>query len=380
MRRPTIQLLILGTTLSIAVAPFVEAQRSVPVSRPVPAPRTPAGTPTASSPSGATRADTVSNAWRAGAAVPGRHADANLIARWSRAAAPSGLSYDEMVSAWSEIVVSAAAYDALLGRAPTGDELRRHIAEMKGGRAWREVWKELATSAERDRKYGFFAPAPLSREEVTRLYGIPQDLVSTEGEQCFGATGPNCDMPKETEIFAWTYPKWQGHFTLPDGTQMAYVNVGVTVGSIYHDNMCLQVRPVTGHFCGISLATVAGDFVKNSGTPVAMEWNKAFYNVRDRRGWTGNFGPYPIGNTARHGWYDDLRPVAARPGKMAPVLGMLTVPILSEDYRGPERRGSLRLEAPSGTKLDQTDVAYCKSKAFRATSSPPLFAPEGIYR
>lgn len=380
MRRTSLAAPATAALLMLTLAIPASAQRAGPVRRPLPT-RPPAAVvkaPTA--PAAPTRADTVSQAYRAGAAMPGRSVDGNLATRWTRAAMPSGLAHDEMVNAWVEIAYAAFAYDALLGRVPTGDELRRHIAELRGGATWRDLWKGLATSPERDRRYGFFAPAPLGADEVTRLYGIPQDLVSREGEQCFGGTGPNCDMPKETEMFAWTYPKWHGQFTLPDGTRMAYVDVGVTVGSILHDNMCMQVRPVTGHFCGLTLATVIGEFAKNNGTPVALEWNKAFYNVRDRRGWTATFGPYPIGATARHGWYDDLRPAPARPAKMAPVLGMLTVPVLSEAYKGPERRGSTRLAAPRGTKLDQTDVAYCKSKAFSARSAPPLFAPEGTCR
>lgn len=328
----------------------------------------------------APRADTVHRAFAAGAAVPGRKVDANLGRRWERAATASGLSYEEMVDAWSEIAYASYAYDALLGRAPTAEELRRHIADMRAGRSWRDLWKEVALSPERDQRYGFYAPAPLTPDEVTRLYGIPQNLVSAQGEQCFGGVGPNCDMPKEARDFAWTFPRWHDEFVLPDGTRMAFVDVGVVVGSILHDNMCLQVRPVEGHFCKNMLLSAVGDVVKTPGTPVAMEWNKAFYNVRDHRGWTATFGPYPLGATARHGWFDDLRPTAARPAKMAPVLGMLTVPVLNVPYQGPERRASARLQAPPGTKIDQTDVAYCRSKAFSATSNPPLFAPEGTCR
>lgn len=363
----------------VALLPALAPAQDVP--RPV---RVPGGSRVAAGPATpprtTPRADTISRAWRDGAAVPGRTVDGNLNWRWTRAATPSGLSYDEMVSAWAEIAVAAFAYDALLGRAPTGDELRRHIAQLKGGAPWTDLWRDLALSSERDQRYGFYAPAPLSREQVTQLYGIPQDLVAAEGETCFGGTGPNCDMPKEVKGFAWTFPRWHGEFTLPNGQRMAFVDVGVTVGSILHDNMCLQVRPTVGHYCGMMLLSAAGDFVKTPGTPVAMEWNKAFYNVRDRRGWNATFGPYPLGATARHGWYDDLRPSPARSAMMAPVLGMLTVPVLSMPYQGPERRATRRLSAPPGTRLDQTDVAFCQTAAFRATTAPPLFAPEGTCR
>ncbi|HEX2781604.1 MAG TPA: hypothetical protein VHM30_19020 [Gemmatimonadaceae bacterium] len=328
----------------------------------------------------APRADTVSRAYRAGAALPGNVADFNLVNRWTRAAAASTLSYDELVGAWSEIAFTAFAYDQLLGRGPTDAELRRHIAAMKGGAQWTDLWREVATSAERDSKYGFFAPAPMSHAQVEQLYGIREDLVSVQGEQCFGGVGPNCDMPKEIQGVDWTFPRWHDEFVLPNGQKMAWVDVGVVVGSILHDNTCLSLRPVSGHFCSDMVAGALGDFVKTSDTPAGMEWNKAVYNVRDHRGWTATFGPYPIGATARYGWYDDLRPVAARPAKMAPIFSVITIPSLTVAFKGQERRSSSRLKAPPGTKLDQTDVAYCQSGAFSATAAPPLFAPEGTCR
>ncbi|HWE43662.1 MAG TPA: hypothetical protein VG432_14245 [Gemmatimonadaceae bacterium] len=335
---------------------------------------------TAATPTVTPRADTVSRAFQAGAAIPGRSVDGNLVGRWTRAANASRLSYDEMVGAWTEIAYAAFAYDQLLGRAPDDAELRRHIAAMKGGAAWTDLWREVATSPERDRKYGFFAPAPMSAAQVEQLYRIRRDLVRAEGEQCFGGVGPGCDMPKEIRDFAWTFPRWHDEFVLPDGQRMAWVDVGVVVGSILHDNKCVDVRPAVGHFCGDMVAAAFGDVVKTSDTPAGLEWNKAVYNVRDHRGWTATFGPYPIGATARHGWFDDLRPVAARPAMMAPIVSVITIPALTVRFNGQERRASRRLAAPSRTKLDQSDVAFCQSKAFSETSSPPLFAPEGTCR
>ncbi|HET9002951.1 MAG TPA: hypothetical protein VFN39_03015 [Gemmatimonadaceae bacterium] len=328
----------------------------------------------------APRADTVSRAFQAGAAVPGRAVDGNLVNKWTRAANASRLSYDELVAAWTEIAFTAFAYDQLLGRAPTDAELRQHIAAMKGGAAWTDLWREVATSPERDRKYGFFAPAPMSAEQVETLYQIRRDLVRPEGEQCFGGVGPSCDMPKEIKDFDWTFPRWHDEFTLPNGQRMAWVDVGVVVGSILHDNQCIDVRPTIGHFCGNMVAAAFGDVVKTSDTPAGMEWNKAVYNTRDHRGWTATFGPYPLGATARHGWYDDLRPVPARRAMMAPIFSMVTIPALTMPFKGQERRSSRRLTAPGGTKLDQSDVAFCQSGAFSAKSSPPLFAPEGTCR
>jgi hypothetical protein len=357
------------------------ALRAQDVVKPRPASRVPpARVVTVNTPTVAPRADTVSRAFQAGAAVPGRAVDGNLVNRWTRAANASRLSYDELVDAWTEIAYTAFAYDQLLGRAPTDAELRRHVAAMNAGAAWTDLWREVATSPERDSKYGFFAPAPMSPEQVEQLYQIRRDLVRAEGEQCFGGVGPGCDMPKEIKDFAWTFPRWHDEFTLPNGQRMAWVDVGVVVGSILHDNQCLAVRPAVGHFCGDMVASALGDVVKTGDTPAGMEWNKAVYNVRDHRGWTATFGPYPIGATVRNGWYDDLRPVPSRRAMMAPIFSVLTIPSLTVPFKGQERRSTRRLTAPSRTKLDQSDVAFCQSGAFSEKSSPPLFAPEGTCR
>lgn len=370
-------LLAVAAMLVVATA----TSRAQDVIKPRPGARVPAPRViTASTPTVASRADTMLRAFQAGASVPGRAVDANLVGRWTRAANASGLSYDELVGAWTEVAFAAFAYDQLLGRVPTGVELRRHITAMKGGAAWTDLWREVATSPERDQKYGFFAPAPMSAEQVEQLYGIRRDLARAEGEQCFGGVGPGCDMPKEIKDVDWTFPRWHDEFTLPNGQRMAWVDVGVVVGSILHDNQCLDVRPTVGHFCGNMVAAAFGDVVKTTDTPAGMEWNKAVYNVRDHRGWTATFGPYPIGATARNGWFDDLRPVPARRAMMAPIFSVLTIPSLTVPFKGQERRSTRRLTAPSGTKLDQSDVAYCQSGGFSARSSPPLFAPEGTCR
>ena len=369
---------LLAAAVLLAVPATLRAQDVV---KPGPTPRVPpARVVPVKTPTVAPRADTVSRAFQAGAALPGRTVDGNLVNRWTRAANASRLSYDELVGAWTEIAFTAFAYDQLLGRTPTDAELRKHIAAMKGGAAWTDLWREVATSPERDRKYGFFAPAPMSPEQVAQLYQIKREFVRVEGEQCFGGVGPSCDMPKEIKDFDWTFPRWHDEFTLPNGQRMAWVDVGVVVGSILHDNQCIDVRPAIGHFCGNMVAAAFGDVVKTNDTPAGMEWNKAVYNVRDHRGWTATFGPYPIGATARYGWYDDLRPVPARRAMMAPIFSVVTIPSLTMPFKGQERRSSRRLTAPSRTKLDQSDVAFCQSGAFSATSSPPLFAPEGTCR
>ena len=371
---------LLALAVAVSVAPPALSAQDVVKPRPAPRVVPATNSPTVNTPTIAPRADTVSRAFQAGAALPGRSVDGNLVGRWTRAVTATRLGYDELVGAWTEIAFTAYAYDQLLGRVPTEVELRRHIDQMKGGVQWTDFWREVATSPERDRKYGFFAPAPMSAEQVEQLFGIPRALARVEGEQCFGGVGPGCDMPREIKDFAWTFPRWHDEFVLPNGQRMAFVDVGVVVGSILHDNACVDVRPTVGHFCGDMVASAFGDFVKTGDTPAGIEWNKAVYNVRDHRGWTATFGPYPLGNTARYGWWDDLRPVAARRAMMAPILSVLTLPTLTVAYKGKERRSTTRLKAPSGTKLDQTDIAFCQSGAFSARSSPPLFAPEGTCR
>ena len=52
---------------------------------------------------------------------------------------------------------------------------------------------------------------------------------------------------------------------------------------------------------------------------------------------------------------------------MAPAISMLAWPGLTVKYTGGESRQSSVLRAPAGTSLDDTDVAYCQSRAFGST-------------
>jgi hypothetical protein len=157
---------------------------------------------------------------------------------------------------------------------------------------------------------------------------------------------------------------------------MGFVDIGVAVGSILHDNACLQNH--SGLNCnGIG----AGDLIKTSSGPAAAEWNKAAWNLMDNRNWRAQFGPYPVNTDAhRSGWYDDLRPVASRESWMAPVLGVITIPAHTIRYTGGETKGSRRLKAPAFRTLDGKDQAFCASGQFADRFTTPLKSPAGHCR
>lgn len=291
---------------------------------------------------------------------------------WLRAATSSDFREEELVSRWKEIGVAVIIYQHILKREPTASELRQQVTALAGGKAWRDVWRELAQSSEREQRFGAWAGAPMTLDQARRTFNWPTPRT---GEQCFGGLGPGCSggVP---EIYGWVQPRWHDYFSMPDGTRMASVELGVAVGSILHDNACMDAPQGQGIACqGWEAIT---DLTKHAGVPAAMEWHKAGWNVIDGRGWRTVFGPYPVDATQRRSWYDDLRPVPARRAMMAKPLGPLSLPILDQPYRGRERRASRVLEAPSRAPLDGTDGAFCKRKEFKDTQAPFGKAPLGI--
>ncbi|HJU90433.1 MAG TPA: hypothetical protein VJ672_13680 [Gemmatimonadaceae bacterium] len=292
-------------------------------------------------------------------------------ARWIETAMGSSLTEQELVTSWRHIATAAVLYGAVLSRAPNGEELSRQIALLAAGKDWRVIWRELAQSPEREQRFGFWASAPMSLQDAKATFGFP---TLRTAEQCFGGVGPKCEggVP---DLYAWVHPRWHNYFTMPDGTEMAYVEMGVVVGSILHDNVCMDAQQGTAIACqGWELVT---DLTKHGGVPGALEWHKATWNVIDGRGWRAVFGPYPTNMSARRSWYDDVRPVRARRTMMAAPVGPLGLPILDQPYRGQERRATIVLTAPPGTKLDGTDAAFCTSKKFKSEESPLAKAPLG---
>ena len=293
---------------------------------------------------------------------------------WIETAKASGLPEEQLVTSWRHIATAAVMYGAVLGRAPNGEELSRQIAALNAGKDWRLIWRELAQSPEREQRFGFWASAPMTLQESRVAFAFP---TLRTAEQCFGGVGPKCEggVP---DLYAWVHPRWHKYFQMPDGTEMAYVEVGVVVGSILHDNVCMDAQQGTAIACqGWELVT---DLTKHAGVPGALEWHKATWNVIDQRGWRAVFGPYPTSASARRAWYDDVRPVRARRTMMAAPLGPLAVPILDQPYRGRERRATIVLTAPPGTKLDGTDAAFCKTLRFHSEESPLGKAPLGTCR
>jgi len=282
--------------------------------------------------------------------------------RWEPVATASGMTSAERVAAWKEIGIVALEYKHILGRQPTPDETRRDVAVLKGGATWKQLWRQLAHSAERDTRYGFWAPAPIPDSFLAQKdFGTAAPPWTSQ--QCYGALGPKCNGGIPEVINNKVGPIWFGDFYMPDNTRLAYVEIGVAVGSVLHDNACLKDKD------GLNCNGVgAGDLIKTGLWPAGLEWNKASWNVIDQRTWRQTFGPYPADQSIRElDWYDDLRPATPRPAMMAPAISMLTWPGLTVKPTDGETRQSRALQAPMGTPLDDTDVAFCRSGAFGST-------------
>jgi hypothetical protein len=281
----------------------------------------------------------------------------------------------ERVNAWKEIGIVALEYKHILRRQPTPEETRRDIAALKAGTHWSQLWRQLAHSTERDERFGYWAPAPIPDSlEAQRAFHL--DVPPWTAQQCYGGLGPKCGgLPDPILVLNERVNKyWFGAFRLPDNTEFAYIEMGVAVGSILHDNACLNQK------LGLNCNGIwGGDLFKLGGLWAAeLEWNKAAWNLIDGRTWRAVFGPYPLNLAFRDRyWYDDLRPAVARPAMMARAISILSWPGLTVTYTGGESRQSRALLAPAGTKLDATDVAYCASGAFASVSSPDYKAPMG---
>ena len=283
-------------------------------------------------------------------------------ALWDSVASVSGLTSAQRVAAWKEIGVVALEYRHILERLPTAAETQRDVAALTAGTTWKQLWRQLAHSPERDQRFGYWAAAPIPDSvQAGRDFGMA--VPPWTSQQCSGGLGPKCGGGIPDIVNGKVAPVWFGAFRMPDGTQLAYVEIGVAVGSILHDAACLKDKG--GLNCN---GLGAGDLIKTGLWPAGLEWNKASWNVIDQRTWRAKFGPYPTDPLLRdRDWYDDLRPTPARPAMMAPAISMLAWPGLTVKYTGGESRQSSVLRAPAGTSLDDTDVAYCQSRAFGST-------------
>jgi hypothetical protein len=292
---------------------------------------------------------------------------------WKKIAYESNLSYDDLLKSYDAIWVVHLAYQKLLGRAPETAGANHWLGHLRGGMTWETMWRMVAHSPERERTFGAWAPAPYDvATDAQRDFGLS---FAPTPEQCFGGLGDKCEGGIPTVANDQVQPIWNDTFMMPDGTRMGYVDIGVAVGSILHDNVCLRDRGALN--CnGLGW----GDLVKSPFWAGSLEWNKATYNTTDRRAWRQRFGPYPTDQGARRArWFDDLRPMPAREAWMAPVVSIGTVPYQTVRYAGNETRESRRLAAPAGARLDWRDQQMCRSGAFSSVGNYlPGLAPAGI--
>ncbi len=183
-------------------------------------------------------------------------------------------------------------------------------------------------------------------------------------ERCFGAIGSGC---KDQADGKFTWKKWP----TPEVNDDCTIKVKVSVGSILHDSCCRtlwdQGRPGDGHFCKpapgdasiwMGVDALAGYPAGWDNKVCAREWRKAVFDTAQDRVWTETFGPYSSNDQQ-----DNLSPVGnSRPSLLPGRLGV------NDDLRRSstvERAETRRLSAPSGTKLEIHDKAFCKSGRFK---------------
>jgi hypothetical protein len=321
-----------------------------------------------------TREAMLQRAYRAGVQRNPRVQPADSVG-WKQLAGYTGLGYDDLVNAYDAIAVVNLAYKQLLERQPDSVGGAWQVLAIRNGMRWQEIWRNIAQSPEREQRFGYWSPAPLATsDEVQSAFGY----LPYRPEQCFGAIGTACEggapqVPGTPDI----QPRWVDQFTLPDGTVMGWVEQGVAVGSILHDNACLRY-PTTGLNCnGVGVGAVT----QMSGDPAAQEWSKAWWNVLDGRTWRERFGPYPVDVTLRRSmWYDDMRITRPRQAWMKVVVSLVVGSAFTEEYQGKETRGTRRLAAPSGRGLDERDEAFCRSGAFNGGIQWTPFTAWGVCR
>lgn len=263
--------------------------------------------------------------------------------------AAQGTTYQELRRYLASAFIDSAYQHLLKRSAQAGD--RTYWLNMWLDRGWsfEQVWTGIAQSQERLNNFKYWAPA---RTAYDGKY-----------ETCFGAIGSKCEgAPRNT-------PSWVDKFTRPDGTEMGYVNIQVSVGSILHDNACN--RAGTGTMCNGLAKGIAIDAIPlaNYLQAASLEWNKAAYNTYDGRFWPERFGPYPLNESERSSrWSDDLTKVANRASKMAPIftgmpalVGLGAWPVPTVDYKHGETRQTKALKAPKGTYVDRGDQQFCAS-------------------
>jgi hypothetical protein len=158
-----------------------------------------------------------------------------------------------------------------------------------------------------------------------------QVTVQFTQERCFGGIGGGCDGAP----FNFTTTNVNGKVT-----------ASVSVGSIQHDTCCF-LHPF-GYACqGFGTKTA------DENRFCQPEWNKAAnFSAGTTRKWQYSFGPYLDNNVG-----DNLT------GVLYNARGYGEFP------------ATLKLSAPTGIELDDTDAAYCQSGVFASIS---IFWRSGI--
>jgi hypothetical protein len=269
----------------------------------------------------------------------------NQMTRQSPAPTPPSAPVNDPVLTKARNLTNQA-YKYLLERTPSEDEIQYWANRIKSGQlTYEQVWTNIARSQERLNKFGYYAPS----------YGD----YNGKYERCFGAVGNKCDGV----WLATPDVQWVNTFDRADGVKMGYVRIAVAVGSILHDNICLD-QPYGSWCSGLPTAVVGEIPLMRVLGPASLEWNKAVYNTRDGRYWVAKFGPYPTDKALQEKWSDDLTQVTARSSKMAKILPIGAMPVVSELYLGKETRQTKVLKAPAGTYVDREDQQFCASGSY----------------
>ncbi len=239
-------------------------------------------------------------------------------------------SDDNAVTVNGEICLDTL-YGTLVNKTCAGSTSQAWTLESNG-RLINRYTKKCAKVAKNLQKNGswLIASSTCSGSQSELFVRVPK---GTQVEQCFGAVGVKCDgVP----------PKARAGKRLANGTQ----NLAVSVGSIAHDNCCLN-HP-DGFFCS-GFEFVLSDWSR----PCMAEWAKAFSDTADGRQWRAVFGPpYSVAN-----YTDNLTP-APGPNR---ELGRITKDGGWEVVLLEEKIATRSLAAPKGTKIDITDQDFCQS-------------------
>ena len=206
-------------------------------------------------------------------------------------------------------------------------------------------------------------PLPPYKEPAPRPVCYTAVLKDRALEACFGAIGQACKS--QTVPDHSIPPKNLVDLGVPVAQleQNCSISEAVSVGSIMHDNCCMSFPD--GIYCKADPLDFGAE-IQGALTSLNChrEWRKAVYDVLEHRYWFEKFGPYlaDVYGALQKGDSGVDTTVTARKGFTYGPNGVQDRPYR---WAGPERAATARLKAPSGTKLEIGDVAFCASGQFR---------------